>query len=614
MKKTIAIFMAVLMLLTVFSITSFAAENEVIASGTCFGGNSWVLDAEKTLTISGAGRIGYLDSNTDEHDISDDIPLDIRVQAKKVVIEDGITELGVFALEFCVDAEEIILPSTLTKIYREAFLLCYRLKEIVIPEGVTYLGYNAFEFCWDLQTAVLPSTLVSMKETLDESFDCDYCYNAFADTPNLKTVVICNPEFEIIDNIDNTEICGMKFGYTDTVMKESIPEDEYSAALDALTEQLQTSDISNYCLNDIDLDAFPFDFNYSGEPHEIQGFTLVSSKGSTAEAYAEKNGFNFVEFKDYIVDKYDKISSFMENVQIGDDVFISFTQDGILDIHGTGASWTDTDWESLTEEQCKTIDFEIELFVYHIESCGNLVNEFRIGAEITDLTSVSEFLGGLLCYCPNVEKITVESDSVNISEILLYKTGEESFWNPQPIFNPAISEDEQAEYIKYLRACYLCEIDIWKEDYEDIPEWDLYIADALESYYEQLEEELSEKYGEVLVDDYTVRVGLTVCGYKNAEDAVDSLNAYAAENLGLENPIKYIKLCKHTNTELVNAVLATSESDGYTGDIVCVECGKILEKGESIKYETPIEETNFFQKIINVFRNIIEFIKSFFSK
>lgn len=39
---------------------------------------------------------------------------------------------------------------------------------------------------------------------------------------------------------------------------------------------------------------------------------------------------------------------------------------------------------------------------------------------------------------------------------------------------------------------------------------------------------------------------------------------------------------KHENTETINAKAATCTSDGYTGDIRCVDCGKILKNGESI--------------------------------
>ena len=38
----------------------------------------------------------------------------------------------------------------------------------------------------------------------------------------------------------------------------------------------------------------------------------------------------------------------------------------------------------------------------------------------------------------------------------------------------------------------------------------------------------------------------------------------------------------HTETETVNAKAATCTEDGYTGDVVCKACGKVITKGEVI--------------------------------
>ncbi|MCD8054132.1 MAG: GDSL-type esterase/lipase family protein [Lachnospiraceae bacterium] len=40
--------------------------------------------------------------------------------------------------------------------------------------------------------------------------------------------------------------------------------------------------------------------------------------------------------------------------------------------------------------------------------------------------------------------------------------------------------------------------------------------------------------------------------------------------------------CTHENTELVNVSAATTESKGYTGDLVCTDCGETLQKGSKI--------------------------------
>ena len=41
-------------------------------------------------------------------------------------------------------------------------------------------------------------------------------------------------------------------------------------------------------------------------------------------------------------------------------------------------------------------------------------------------------------------------------------------------------------------------------------------------------------------------------------------------------------ICKHSETEIINANAVTCESDGYTGNLSCVKCGLILDKGNII--------------------------------
>ncbi len=73
-----------------------------------------------------------------------------------------------------------------------------------------------------------------------------------------------------------------------------------------------------------------------------------------------------------------------------------------------------------------------------------------------------------------------------------------------------------------------------------------------------------------------------------------------------------VKVCVHEATEIRNAVAATAENVGYTGDTYCTECGELLEKGTEIPNDTSdSDEFEFgFMKYIKV---IIEFIKRIFA-
>ena len=65
---------------------------------------------------------------------------------------------------------------------------------------------------------------------------------------------------------------------------------------------------------------------------------------------------------------------------------------------------------------------------------------------------------------------------------------------------------------------------------------------------------------------------------------------YEAKNVGGKRLVSKIATvtvthaapCKHETTELRNAVLATCTTDGYTGDVVCTNCGATVKTGEKV--------------------------------
>ena len=59
---------------------------------------------------------------------------------------------------------------------------------------------------------------------------------------------------------------------------------------------------------------------------------------------------------------------------------------------------------------------------------------------------------------------------------------------------------------------------------------------------------------------------------------------------------QYKEGCDHKNTEISGQMEATCGHVGYTGDIVCSECGKVMKRGEEIdklehKHTHMVEET-----------------------
>ncbi|MBQ8839885.1 MAG: leucine-rich repeat domain-containing protein [Clostridia bacterium] len=70
--------------------------------------------------------------------------------------------IGEDAFLDCDVLEEIIVPSTLTKIGKNAFKNCTSLKSFTIPEATYEIGEGAFAYCSSLKELVIPSTVTSL--------------------------------------------------------------------------------------------------------------------------------------------------------------------------------------------------------------------------------------------------------------------------------------------------------------------------------------------------------------------------------------------------------------------------------------------------------------------
>lgn len=103
-----------------------------------------------TLTVSGNGAIGNAASAAEVAWAS------VRTSVQKIVVNEGVTEIGDYAFYYMPALTEVRLPSTVTRIGKCAFAFCSSLAGISIPDHVTAVGESAFEACSAL-------TSVSMK-------------------------------------------------------------------------------------------------------------------------------------------------------------------------------------------------------------------------------------------------------------------------------------------------------------------------------------------------------------------------------------------------------------------------------------------------------------------
>ena len=82
---------------------------------------------------------------------------------KKVVIEEGVTNVGKCAFYSNEALTEVILPSTVQTIGSEAFAWCKGLPSVSVPEGVTVIEERVFFQASSLSSITLPSTIREIK-------------------------------------------------------------------------------------------------------------------------------------------------------------------------------------------------------------------------------------------------------------------------------------------------------------------------------------------------------------------------------------------------------------------------------------------------------------------
>lgn len=81
---------------------------------------------------------------------------------RRIILPEGVEEIGEGAFCYCVYLEDINFPSSLKTIKKRSFSDCIRLNvnPLIIPEGVEYIGYLAFANCKSLTgRVVLPTSL-----------------------------------------------------------------------------------------------------------------------------------------------------------------------------------------------------------------------------------------------------------------------------------------------------------------------------------------------------------------------------------------------------------------------------------------------------------------------
>ena len=117
---------------------------------------TWKLYEDGTLNISGTGAMK-------DYNSTDNLsPAYMNSSVKKVVIEEGVTNIGNWAFSECSSLTSITIPDSVTNIGAAAFDSCGSLTSIVIPNSVTSIESYAFSACSSLTSITIPDSVTSI--------------------------------------------------------------------------------------------------------------------------------------------------------------------------------------------------------------------------------------------------------------------------------------------------------------------------------------------------------------------------------------------------------------------------------------------------------------------
>ena len=137
-KKILAIILSTVLIL---SIMPFGALTASAATSGTTGDCTWTIDGT-VLTISGNGAMGayYQQSAPWSSELT-------AQTIKKVVIENGVTNIGHGAFRGCISLASINIPNSVTTIGNYAFNGCNSLTSINIHNSIIKIGDHAFGYC-----------------------------------------------------------------------------------------------------------------------------------------------------------------------------------------------------------------------------------------------------------------------------------------------------------------------------------------------------------------------------------------------------------------------------------------------------------------------------------
>ncbi len=566
---------------------------------------TWKLDANGTLTISGTGAMKDYDYD------SNPSPVYNNSDVKKIVIEDGVTSIGNFAFNECISLTSITIPDSVTSIGTYAFSGCRSLTSITIPDSVTSIGAYAFQSCSNLTSITIPDSVTSIGAsafnscsgltsiTIPDSvtsignFAFSYCISltsitipdsvtsigsyAFYNCKNLTTISLsCKSSLKKSDFGDKADLVS----YTNQHLLTKTAAKAATCSESGNKEYWTCEHCGKYFLSD--------DTNPETAKAVEQSETILPAlkhKNAITRGAVEPNGTK----PGYSGDRYcPDCNTVLEKgytYWIEDNLTWKLYEDGTLNISGTGAmknySYSNNKSPACSNLSVTSIVIEegvTSIGDYAFENCDNLTS-------ITIPENVEIIGKGAFYSCDNLKDVTLQ-DGVkiiertafiwcgNLTNIVLPNSitsiGDWAFKDCTSLTSIKIpssvtSIDDPFYNCSSLKTISLdCGSSLKRTDFGKQADLVSYTPHTL-----------IKTEAKPVTDDESGNKEYWTCSHCGKYFLSDDTNPETATAVELSEII----ICNHKNAELRNASEPTETSPGYSGDLYCPDCDKVLEKG-----------------------------------
>lgn len=188
---------------------------------------------------------------------------------EKVIVSEGVEEIGISAFYTCNYLREVVLPSTLKSLGQSAFYGCTNLEKVNLPNNLKSIYDWTFAKCQNLKEIVIPDSVTAIGERVFQE-----CYN-------LEKVTMSN-------NIRT-------IGYWAFYSCRNLISMELPKSLESLG-----SAVFKYCTNLQSVKIYSDNVRFSSLPifEDCPNLVVYGYKGSTAETYTSKYKISFLAFKE----------------------------------------------------------------------------------------------------------------------------------------------------------------------------------------------------------------------------------------------------------------------------------------------------------------------------